>query len=306
MMLAAAPCHKKTLLKTLLKTPPGKKTTPRGKSDSAFAMKEILLQLGHLTCTVQRMSDESIALTDNQKQQNTELALLKKTVVSKSKPSDTPGLPATPLARGPVQHVPQVPPPVYSGEAAFAQQGINSTLELPIPLPNGARISRKTFLAAHSGEYINLPEFAPNSEPSAVMESVIDEATGNLVFKSKTVKKAIDCFLSWARAWAGYESLLIEMNHTLYQCLSDYRLFIQSCDATYHWPAVTSYDQRHRHRTSMAHSVDFTACSTDIYVVTLNANTIRPTPKSCYSCGSLYHNIKDCPFQKRRYHTLPI
>ena len=81
--------------------------------------------------------------------------------------------------------------------------------------------------------------------------------------------------------------------------MSDYRLFIQSCDATYHWQAVSSYDQRHRHRTSMSRSLDFTLCSTDIYVVTLNANTIRPTPKACYSCGSLDHNMKDCPFQKQ-------
>jgi hypothetical protein len=40
-----------------------KKRTPRGKSDAAFAMKEVLLQLGHLTCTVQKMADESKQLT---------------------------------------------------------------------------------------------------------------------------------------------------------------------------------------------------------------------------------------------------
>jgi hypothetical protein len=215
-------------------------------------------------------------------------------------PPQYPEPPAVPTHPPPAQSLPPVIPQLIHGEVGTAQiqQGINPSLELPIALPNGARITRKTFLAAKSGDYVNLPEFAPNSEPSAVMESVIDELTGNLVFKSKSVKKAIDSFLSWSRAWAGYESLLISMNPVLYQSLSDYRLFIQSCDATYHWQAVTSYDMRHRHRISMSHSLDFTVCSTDIYVVTLNANTIRPSSKGCYSCGSLDHNMKDCPFQK--------
>jgi hypothetical protein len=279
--------------------PPIKKRTPQAKPDAAFAMKELLLQMGHLSCTVQRMSDEQKALTTTQKLQGAELLKLKAN-------------PATPTTNGPPAQHGQQParlPPAYDpqplplpaaddGASRANQQGINPSLELPIALPNGARISRKTMLAAKSGDYINLPEIDPNSEPSAIMESVIDDATGQIVFKSKSVKKAIDCFLSWARAWAGYESLLITMTPSLYQSLSDYRLFIQSCDATYHWPAVTSYDMRHRHRTSMSHSLDFTICSTDIYVVTLNVNTIRPTPKSCYNCGSLDHNIKDCPFQK--------
>ena len=65
-------------------------------------------------------------------------------------------------------------------------------------------------------------------------------------------------------------------------------------------PIVTSYDQRHRHRAFMSNSVDFNNCSTDIYVSTLNANTIRPNPKSCYSCGSIDHNVKDCPFQRQQ------
>jgi hypothetical protein len=131
------------------------------------------------------------------------------------------------------------------------------------------------------------------------MESVIDEGTGQLIFRSKNVKKAIDNFLSWSRAWAGYESLLMTMNPKLYQNLADYRMFLQGCDAVYHWAAVTSYDQRHRHRLSMNHSLEFQNCSTDIYVSTLNANTIRPNPKACYMCGSIDHHMKDCPFPKQ-------
>jgi hypothetical protein len=61
------------------------------------------------------------------------------------------------------------------------------------------------------------------------MESVLDEATGNLVFKSKNVKRALDNYLSWSRAWAWYESLVISSNAQLYQQLADYRLFIQGC-----------------------------------------------------------------------------
>ena len=149
-----------------------KKTTPRGKSDAAFAMKEILLQLGHLTCSVQKMADENKTLTANQMQQHADLIQLKGHLA-------TPGpIPAvTPALRAPPAYIPpavnyNVPPavnynvPPVDAAAGVIQQGTNSSLELPIPLPNGARVSKKTYLSARAGEYINLPEFAPNSEPS--------------------------------------------------------------------------------------------------------------------------------------------
>ena len=54
-----------------------KKRTPKGKSDAAFAMKEVLLQLGHLMCTVQKIVDESKQLTATQKQQGVELTRMR-------------------------------------------------------------------------------------------------------------------------------------------------------------------------------------------------------------------------------------
>ena len=280
---------------------PLKKSTPRKKSDASFAMKDILVQLGHLTCNVQRMADENKQLADTQKKQTTELAQFKVTMSANLPNAQV--TPPMPPAAGPanlnVLPANNLPTPDAAPPAFNSQGTLHPGLELPIPLTNGARVSRKTYLSAMTGEYINLSEFAPNSEPSSIMESVIDETTGQLVFKSKTVKKGIDSFLAWARAWAGYESLLISVTPSLYQTLSDYRIFIQSCDAIYIWSAVTSYDQRHRHRTSMSKSLEFNSCSTDIYVSTLNANTIRPNPKSCYACGSIDHNLKDCPFQRQ-------
>jgi hypothetical protein len=286
--------------------PPGplKKSTPRKKSDAAFAMKEILVQLGNLTCSVQRITDDNKALAEGQKKQQLELKHCQNatSVVRLNPVAQTGSRPLVPPAYNPASFIAPVEnngAQVAGAPASSLQGTINPGLDPSIPLPNGARVSKKTFLSARAGEYVNLSEFAPNSEPSSVMESVIDEATGNLIFKAKSVKKAIDSFFSWSRAWAGYESLLITMTPALYQPLCDYRLFIQSCDAIYQWPAVTSYDQRHRHRTSMTNSVDFNSCSTDIYVSTLNANTIRPNPKTCYACGSIDHNMRDCPFQRQ-------
>jgi hypothetical protein len=93
--------------------------------------------------------------------------------------------------------------------------------------------------------------------------------------------------------------LLVSILPASYLNLTDYRLFIQGCDALYHWTAVSAYDQRHRHRHSLTHSLDFQTCSTDIYICTLNASTIRPNLKACYSGGSIDHNMKDCPFSKQ-------
>jgi hypothetical protein len=280
--------------------PPGNKKSPKKKTDQAFAMREILVQLGHLTGAVQKVAADTANLQSNQSQYHAEFITLRHSLT---------GIPATAPRPDPV--TPNMPtdggatggqPPTRqdnTGDTPALTPGIlNQTLDLSIPLPNGARISKKVYLAARAAEFVNLAEFAPNSEPSSIMESVVDDATGQLVFRNKNVKKAIDNFLSWSRAWAGYESLLMSMNSKPHQGLADYRMFTQGCDAMYHWAAVTSYDQRHRHRLSLSHSLAFDHCSTDIYVCTMNANTIRPNPKACYVCGSIDHHMKDCPFQK--------
>ena len=91
----------------------------------------------------------------------------------------------------------------------------------PIPLLNGARVSRKVIANAKAGEFINLTDFIPANEPSNVMESVIDEHTGNLIFKQKSIKKSIDSFYTWSLAWTGYEEIILENNFALYRnCVS--------------------------------------------------------------------------------------
>ena len=212
---------------------PLKKRSPRKRSE-AFAMKELLIQMGNLACTVQRMTEENKLVSEAQKKQQSDMKLLRSAITASSKkpatvtpPVITPQPQPRPLLAPPYQPASFNPLPADNtapdaGAGAATLQGTHTTgLDQSLPLPNGARISKKTFLSARSGEYINLSEFAPNSEPSSIMESAIDETTGNLVFKSKNIKRAIDCFLSWSRAWAGYESLLISINHTLYQTLSN-------------------------------------------------------------------------------------
>ena len=55
--------------------------------------------------------------------------------------------------------------------------------DAPIGLMNGARVSRKLAVAAKAGEYAELLNFVPNNEPSNVMETVVDEATSQVVFR---------------------------------------------------------------------------------------------------------------------------
>jgi hypothetical protein len=249
------------------------KTPPPRKRSETFALKEVMHQLGNLSCSMQKLVEENKTLLSNQTRQQSDFQQLKNqyaldsrrpiTAPNMNLAHATPVIPVTPpvdpnmLPNGPALHaagVPDVPP------------GHNSALDLPIALHNGARISKKTYLAARTGEFVHLPEFAPNTEPSGIMESVLDEE-GQLVFKQKSIKKALDSYLAWSRAWAGYEALLMSILPNLYMTLTDYRLFVQTCDALYHWSAVSAYDQRHRHRLSLTHSLEFQTCSTDIYII---------------------------------------
>ena len=168
--------------------------------------------------------------------------------------------------------------------------------ETPVCLMNGARVTRKVTVAAKAGEYAELLNFVPNNEPSNVIETVVDDASGQVVFRQKSTKKAIDCFLSWSQAWAGYEELLIEHNPHLYLKCASYKLFIQKHDALYTWTAVTLYDQRFRHKLSMNHSFDFEIVDTNIAFLVFNSLSVRPNHKGCFRCGSLDHHQKSCPF----------
>jgi hypothetical protein len=168
--------------------------------------------------------------------------------------------------------------------------------DTPVSLMNGARITRKLVTSAKAGEYADLLNFVPNNEPSNVMETVVDQATSQVVFRQKTTKKNIDSFLTWSQAWAGYEELLMEYDHYLYLKCANYRLFIQRHNALYTWTAVTLYDQRFRHKLSMTRSFDFEVVDTNIAFLVFNSLSVKPNHKGCFRCGSIDHHQKSCPF----------
>jgi hypothetical protein len=163
--------------------------------------------------------------------------------------------------------------------------------EPPVVLANGARLPRKLYLQARSGEYVNLAEISPNIEPSDILESVMDESTNQLIFRPKTVKKHIDSFLAWSTAWHGYEAILIDLDPSLYLQLAEYCMAIQRYDALYLWNAVYAYDTRHRVRLSVTGSFEFQNCNTNIFVMVLNVQSARPNTKACYYCKSLDHHV---------------
>jgi len=168
-----------------------------------------------------------------------------------------------------------------------------------VVLANGARVQQKAVTNARAGEYVNLSEFLPCIEPSNTLESVYDECTGTVHFKSNSnSRKKIDSFLTWSQAWAGYESLLIHDTPSRYTDLMHYRLFVQKAEATHRWEAVYNYDQRHRVNLSEIRSLEFNTVNTELYLTLLNSQTIRSGGKACFKCRSLEHISADCPFQE--------
>jgi hypothetical protein len=165
-----------------------------------------------------------------------------------------------------------------------------------VSLMNGARVTKKLVRNAKAGEFVDLNELVPSNEPSSVMESSLDDATRNLIFKKKSIKKTIDNFLTWSLAWAGYEELILENNFALYKKCCAYRLFIQKQNALYSWSAVDQYDVRFRHNLSMTHSFEFQKMDTDLGFSVFNSLSVRPSQQGCFRCKSLLHHVKDCPF----------
>jgi hypothetical protein len=165
-----------------------------------------------------------------------------------------------------------------------------------VSLTNGARVTKKLVKNAKAGEFVDLNELVPSNEPSSVMESSLDDATGNLIFKKKSIKKIIDNFLTWSLARAGYEELILENNFNLYKNCCAYRLFIQKQNALYSWSAVDQYDVRFRHNLSMTRSFEFQKMDTDLGFSVFNALSVRPSQQGCFRCKSLLHHVKDCPF----------
>ena len=105
--------------------------------------------------------------------------------------------------------------------------------------------ANKTVAAALCGEYINLCKFIPSAEINLEYETVIQD--GCIVQRWKKPRKSMDSLMVWLCAWAGYESILVNNNSSLYTALSKYRLFITEQDAKYKWYAVNNYDNRPVH-----------------------------------------------------------
>jgi hypothetical protein len=248
-----------------------KKIKSKTKRDEASAMattmREMINQMGNLSCSNQRVLERLGSLSDDQIKLKDKLSKLKFDNASSSS---------------------------YCGRPSVTP---TTNQEPPVVLANGARLPRKLYTQARSGEYVNLAEFSPNTEPSDIIESVMDESN-QLVFRPKTVKKHIDSFLAWSTAWHGYEAILIDLDPTLYLQLAEYRMAIQRYDALYLWNSVYAYDTRHRVRLSVTGSFEFQNCNTNIFVMVLNAQSARPNTKACYYCKSLDHHVKECPFKK--------
>jgi hypothetical protein len=134
---------------------------------TALTLREVLHQMGNITCTNQRLMEKLDSMSVSHDRLQSEVGKLKADVVlgAGSRPPAVLGLPST------VQ-------------------------DPPVVLSNGARVPNKTYLQAKSGDYVNLSEFSPNTEPSDIMESHMDDTTNQLVFRSKSVKKNIDCYCS--------------------------------------------------------------------------------------------------------------
>ena len=99
-------------------------------------------------------------------------------------------------------------------------------------------------------------------------------------------------------AWRTYEQLLIDYDPSLYTGFCEYRTFIQICAAKYWWPAVYSYDVRNRSKHAMRRSFQFDNIDHDIYVTTMDSTTVRQNIRNCNRCKSIWHVLKDCPFQE--------
>ena len=178
--------------------------------------------------------------------------------------------------------------------AALAAIGAPVLAEQPVSMFNGARVNKKTLAAAKNREFSNLADFVPSTEPCSTLESSIDERSGNLVFKSKSARRSIDNFLMWSSAWCAYESLIMEVDPSMYAVCTNYRLFVQRKEALHTWSAVSTYDIRHRIKLSITKSWAFDTADSELHMDVFSTETLRPNPKSCFRCKSLDHMVRDC------------
>ena len=255
--------------------PPGAKCqfsftlgTP-SKDTNEPVVSELLAQMGKLAAAVELLSLE---------QKN-----IKTTLQGSSNSQDIPPIDSVSSLDDASQHLP--------GE-------INPTTNHPIDtvtLTTGARISARTARAARAGEFINLQEFIPCTDPSTDFETTIEN--NQLICRPKKSKRRLENFYIWSQAWAGLESLLVQTNPSLYHTLSKYRLFIQEQDQRFRWGHVFSYDSRHRAQLAITRSFNFTQTNMEIFVSTCAATDPKKTAdNACHRCHDLQHHVKDCPF----------
>jgi hypothetical protein len=178
--------------------------------------------------------------------------------------------------------------------AALSALSAPTLHDQPISMFNGARVSKKVTVSAKNREFVNLEDFVPSTEPNSNLESTLDEKMGKLIFKSKHSKRTVDNLLMWTTAWCAYESLIMEVDPSMYPILTNYRLYIQRKEALHTWPAVTAYDQRFRVKLSITRSWQFDKVDNEIHMDVFSSETLRPNPKACFRCRSLDHMIKDC------------
>ena len=229
-------------------------------------MSEMMRQLSLLGGSMQKMTEDAKLLASSHLQMQTRL----ENMASESRPSTHSDI-----------------------LTALAAIGTPS-LEQPTSLFQGARISKKTVMAAKNREFVVLSDFVPATEPSNTLESTLDSKTGQIVFKSKSAKRTIDNFMMWSTAWCGYESLIMDVDPTMYACCTNYRLFIQRKEALHAWSAVTAYDQRFRVKLSILKLWAFDKVDQEIHLDVFSTETLRPNSKACYRCKSLDHMVKDC------------
>jgi hypothetical protein len=178
--------------------------------------------------------------------------------------------------------------------AALAAIGAPASTELPVSLFNGARVPKKSITAAKNPEFVNLTDFVPSTEPNSTLESVMDDKTGSLVFKSNNSRRSIDNFLMWSTAWCAYESLIMKIDASMYSVCTNYHLFIQRKEALHTWMAVSAYDMRHRINLSITKSWSFDKTDSELHMEIFSSETLRPYPKACFRYKSLDLMVRDC------------
>ena len=237
--------------------------SPTEKRGTDTVLAEVISQLSKLTMAVQRISDDQLDIR------------------SKMASMWRPESPARVAKRQ--EHFINVMQDQAGQPASISGQPSHSVSQDSYnTLFTGARINQKTMSNAQAGEYQNLAEYIPTTDPNVEFETVL--LNEQLVHRPRTVKKKVDSLAVWQSAWTGYESVLMQVNPSLYQNFAKYRLFITELDQKYRWQSVYNYDCRHRLDLSLRKSLTFDITSMDIYVSTCLTTGAAKQGVGCSRC----------------------